>query len=648
MATVQLDNINKVYENGYHTIHDLSLEIADKEFLVLVGPSGCRKVHGTADDRRSRDHLGRHDDDRRSGGQRGRAEGPRHRHGLPELRAVPPHDRVRQHRVRAQVGEGAEGRDRHRASARRPRSSKLEDNLNRKPGQLSGGQRQRVAMGRAIVRQPAAFLMDEPLSNLDAKLRVQMRAEIAALQRELGVTTVYVTHDQIEAMTMGDRVAVLKDGYLQQVDTPQNLYDHPVNVFVAAFIGSPSMNLFEADLHLSGDVGTVTLGSHVIAFSSECLVKAPRLRDYDDRRVIVGIRPEDYEDAAFAPRTPESQRITSTVALIEALGSEIMVHFNVDAAHRGLRRPGRGRGEGGSTPVERRRPVPPAIEGAHRRTDRDRDLDREHALLRHGDPPGQSRATTLRCRREIRGAELPRMPGSSTYTCAASTETSSEAVLDAMRSRPASRRSPRALRVRPAQHGGQSPQLTLTLCEADRFSDHSVARLRRRQHSTTDELPRQRHDVGTHAVVEDSYAERVEIRGGVLNLARPRAGTEGVLEGGHLCHGVIRDATSRTLPSSRSDVSVHDVSGVAQQIQSMRSRTGESHRDIHGRHDTSHRERSTSASTSTASAADPALRGEHHAVSAVPGDRRARFPRMSSTCRSRFRPGRSRTRRHSR
>jgi multiple sugar transport system ATP-binding protein len=207
----------------------------------------------------------------------------------------------------------------------------LEDNLNRKPGQLSGGQRQRVAMGRAIVRQPAVFLMDEPLSNLDAKLRVQMRAEIASLQRELAVTTVYVTHDQIEAMTMGDRVAVLKDGYLQQVDTPQNLYDHPVNVFVAAFIGSPSMNLFEGDLHLTGDVGTVTLGSHVIALPSECLVKAPGLREYDGRRVIVGIRPEDYEDAAFAPQVPESQRITSTVALLEALGSEIMVHFDIDA-----------------------------------------------------------------------------------------------------------------------------------------------------------------------------------------------------------------------------------------------------------------------------------------------------------------------------
>jgi multiple sugar transport system ATP-binding protein len=207
----------------------------------------------------------------------------------------------------------------------------LETYLDRKPGVLSGGQRQRVAMGRAIVRQPAAFLMDEPLSNLDAKLRVQMRAEIAALQRELAVTTVYVTHDQIEAMTMGDRVAVLKDGYLQQVDTPQNLYDRPVNVFVGAFIGSPSMNLFAATVDFQGDVGTITLGSHTVGLSPQSLEKQPNLRNYDGKPVIVGIRPEDFEDASLATEVPENQRLTSQVALIEALGSEIMVHFRVDA-----------------------------------------------------------------------------------------------------------------------------------------------------------------------------------------------------------------------------------------------------------------------------------------------------------------------------
>jgi multiple sugar transport system ATP-binding protein len=186
-------------------------------------------------------------------------------------------------------------------------------------------------MGRAIVRQPAAFLMDEPLSNLDAKLRVQMRAEIASIQRELGVTTVYVTHDQVEAMTMGDRVAVLKDGYLQQVDTPQRLYDHPANVFVGAFIGSPSMNLYAGTLSLDGDGGTVGLGSQSLALAPQTLVDRPALRGYDGKTVVVGIRPEDFEDAALVPEAPADRRLTSTVQLIEALGSEIMVHFDLDA-----------------------------------------------------------------------------------------------------------------------------------------------------------------------------------------------------------------------------------------------------------------------------------------------------------------------------
>ena len=330
MATVQLESINKVYENGFHAIHDLDLEIADKEFLVLVGPSGCGKSTAL----------------RMIAGLE-TISGGTMRIGEKVVNDVEPKDRdiamVFQNyalyphmSVYDNIGfalklakvpkEEIDTRVRKAAAI-----LELEENLDRKPGQLSGGQRQRVAMGRAIVRQPAAFLMDEPLSNLDAKLRVQMRAEIAALQRELAVTTVYVTHDQIEAMTMGDRVAVLKDGYLQQVDTPQNLYDHPVNVFVAAFIGSPSMNLFEATVNFSGDVGTVTLGPNVLGLSPECLVKQPRLRDYDGRTLIIGIRPEDYEDAEMAPDMPANQRITSKVTLIEALGSEIMVHFQIDA-----------------------------------------------------------------------------------------------------------------------------------------------------------------------------------------------------------------------------------------------------------------------------------------------------------------------------
>jgi multiple sugar transport system ATP-binding protein len=330
MATVQLEGINKVYENGYHAIHDLDLEIADKEFLVLVGPSGCgkstalRMIAGLETISGGTMKIG----DRVVNDVE-----PKDRDIAMVFQnyALYPHMTVYDNigfalKLAKVPKEEIDTRVRKAAAI-----LELESNLDRKPGQLSGGQRQRVAMGRAIVRQPAAFLMDEPLSNLDAKLRVQMRAEIAALQRELAVTTVYVTHDQIEAMTMGDRVAVLKDGYLQQVDTPQNLYDHPVNVFVAAFIGSPSMNLFEAQVQLSGEVGTITLGSHVLALSPECLVKHPSLRDYDGRKVIVGIRPEDYEDAELAPDVPQSQWITSKVTLLEALGSEIMAHFFVDA-----------------------------------------------------------------------------------------------------------------------------------------------------------------------------------------------------------------------------------------------------------------------------------------------------------------------------
>jgi multiple sugar transport system ATP-binding protein len=179
-------------------------------------------------------------------------------------------------------------------------------------------------MGRAIVRKPAAFLMDEPLSNLDAKLRVQMRAEISRLQRELGVTTIYVTHDQVEAMTMGDRVAVLKGGVLQQIDTPKNLYDRPVNAFVAAFIGSPSMNLYEASLVGEG----LSLGSQAIRLPGEVFSARPALRSYDGQTFILGIRPEDMDDASVAPATAEIQ---AAVTLAEGLGAETMVHLAIDA-----------------------------------------------------------------------------------------------------------------------------------------------------------------------------------------------------------------------------------------------------------------------------------------------------------------------------
>ena len=218
----------------------------------------------------------------------------------------------------------------------------LTRHLDRKPAKLSGGQRQRVAMGRAIVRKPQAFLMDEPLSNLDAKLRVQMRAEIARLQRSLGVTTIYVTHDQVEAMTMGDRVTVLKAGRLQQVDTPQNLYHRPANLFVAAFIGSPSMNLYEAHF----DRARLQLGSQLIDLPEAVFASRPGLRTYSGRKLVVGIRPEDIDDATVTDKRGFAE-ITAPVTLVEALGAETMAHLQFDAPWVDAGDPDAVAGEGG-------------------------------------------------------------------------------------------------------------------------------------------------------------------------------------------------------------------------------------------------------------------------------------------------------------
>jgi multiple sugar transport system ATP-binding protein len=208
---------------------------------------------------------------------------------------------------------------------------KIEEFLKRKPRALSGGQRQRVAMGRAIVREPQAFLMDEPLSNLDAKLRVQLRAEIHQLQRSLGVTTIYVTHDQVEAMTMGDRVAVMQLGHLQQVDTPQALYDNPVNEFVAGFIGSPSINLLHAELQKEDGRLFISFADYKLAVDDQLARNRSALDDYIGRTVMIGIRPEDFEDAALEPDTPADRRITATADLTEPLGSEVLVYFSVAA-----------------------------------------------------------------------------------------------------------------------------------------------------------------------------------------------------------------------------------------------------------------------------------------------------------------------------
>lgn len=332
MATVVLDNINKVYGNGYQAIHDLSLDIADGEFLVLVGPSGCGKSTALRMIAGLEPITG---GELRIGDRIVNEMAPKDRDIAMVFQnyALYPHMTVEENigfALRMAKVPKAEIAER---VAKAAEVLELTPQLARKPGQLSGGQKQRVAMGRAIVRQPAAFLMDEPLSNLDAKLRVQMRAEIAALQHELGVTTFYVTHDQVEAMTMGDRVAVIKDGYLQQVDTPQNLYDRPTNVFVGAFIGSPSMNLFEATLHLDEHDVSVKLGSQMLDIGLEVLVNRPGLRAYNDATVIVGIRPEDFEDPSFVADPTEGRTLSAPITLLESLGAEIMVHFRIDAPH---------------------------------------------------------------------------------------------------------------------------------------------------------------------------------------------------------------------------------------------------------------------------------------------------------------------------
>jgi multiple sugar transport system ATP-binding protein len=308
----------------------LDLEVEDGEFMVLVGPSGCGKTTAL----------------RMVAGLEDISEGVV-RIGDRVVNHVPSRDRdiamvfqsyalyphltvydniafsLRLHKMKKDEID----RRVHEAA----RVLGLEQFLKRKPRALSGGQRQRVAMGRAIVRQPQAFLMDEPLSNLDAKLRVQTRAEIARLQNELGVTTIYVTHDQVEAMTMGDRVAVMRKGELQQVDNPQTLYDQPVNLFVGGFIGSPAMNMVEASLERSNGAISASLGKLRIGLADETLSARPALKQYEDRPVILGIRPEDLEDATLVPDAPPDHRLRGKVVLREALGAEIMAHFEIEA-----------------------------------------------------------------------------------------------------------------------------------------------------------------------------------------------------------------------------------------------------------------------------------------------------------------------------
>ncbi len=319
MAEIELRNISKVFSGDVVAIDDVSLEIGDGEFIALVGPSGCgkstllRAIAGLEEVTAGEISIG---------GRDVTDLAPRHRDIAMVFQsyALYPHMSVRQN-----LGYGLKVRRMPKSEirARVDEIAKLLDLaelLERKPAQLSGGQRQRVAMGRAIVRQPQAFLMDEPLSNLDAKLRVGMRASLAQLHQQLGVTTVYVTHDQVEAMTLGQRVAVMRDGHMLQVDTPQTLYEHPRDLFVAGFIGSPAMNLVDARI----EGGEVVLGQFRIPLAAD------RRPGREAGRVILGIRPETFEDAAFA--SPDLPAIDTEVVVLEELGSDAHVFFRVDAS----------------------------------------------------------------------------------------------------------------------------------------------------------------------------------------------------------------------------------------------------------------------------------------------------------------------------
>jgi multiple sugar transport system ATP-binding protein len=327
MAGIVLERVTKTFPNGFAAVRDLSLTIEDGEFIVLVGASGCGKttllrlIAGLEEASAGRISIDGKDITDRPPRQRDVAM-------VFQSYALYPHMNVRQN-----LGYGLKVRRIPKKEAKRRVEETaellgLKDLLDRRPAQLSGGQRQRVAMGRAIVREPKAFLMDEPLSNLDAKLRVQMRAEIARIQQALKVTTVYVTHDQVEAMTMGHRVAVMRDGELQQVDTPQRLYDAPANLFVASFVGSPPMNLFEAVVERDNGRLVCRIGDTELELPADISSDRPSLTNYAGRRVAIGIRPEDVREASGW----DGARLRGRILLVESLGSEQLVHIEIAAA----------------------------------------------------------------------------------------------------------------------------------------------------------------------------------------------------------------------------------------------------------------------------------------------------------------------------
>jgi multiple sugar transport system ATP-binding protein len=326
VAAIEFHEVSKVFPDGTRAVDSLDLQIREDEFMVFVGPSGCgkttalRMVAGLEEISEGTISIGGRVVNEVQSKDRDIAM-------VFQNYALYPHMTVAQN-----LAFGLKLRKFDKAEVRRrvgvaAATLGLEDYLERKPSALSGGQRQRVAMGRAIVREPHAYLMDEPLSNLDAQLRVQVRAEIQKLQRTLGVTTIYVTHDQTEAMTMGDRIAVMRSGTLQQVDAPEQVYRRPANRFVAGFIGSPAMNMVNARLtRANGDL-IASFGDHSLVIGDEVLTDRPALRAYEGGEVVLGIRPEDIEDAAFAAEAP-GRTLTVVCTLREALGSEVLVHFS--------------------------------------------------------------------------------------------------------------------------------------------------------------------------------------------------------------------------------------------------------------------------------------------------------------------------------